>query len=332
MLPSASAPRQGGWEAGDGEASPPLDLCQDFSLPAPSSPPGSAPPLAPRPAAGSRPRPAAVPGPPPHPAPSPGAQERLPAGVPGFAVLRPRSEARKTPGFPLREPESGDFLFTLLYEPLSRLPPGSQTPKQQLPPPLHFQGEAVTTAAPAARPPARPREEPAGDGTTQARTLRRSRPVGHSAASRPRGSRSLAPAGPARSSPRPLERGDRTNSSPSPPPRGQPPAGRAGSAGQRAGQRVSALEPRSRCRRLPLSRAAPDPRSAEPRAVCAASPGRQPRPAPLPLPGRGRASPASERWTRTSPARAARPSGIGPRPVRTRTRRPRHAPPPAGSC
>lgn len=242
MLPSASAPREGGWEAGDREASPPLDLCQDFSLPAPSSPPGSAPPrpLAPRPAAGSRPRPAAVPGPPPHPAPSPGAQERLSAGVPGFAVLWPRSKVRKTPGFPLREPESGDFLFNLLYEPLSRLPPGSQTPKQQLPPPLHFQGEAVTTAAPAA---ARPREEPAGDGTTQARTLRRPRPAGHSAASRRQGSRSHAPAGPARPSPRPLQRGDCTNSSPSLPPRTQPPAGRAGSTGQRVGQRVSAWSP-----------------------------------------------------------------------------------------
>ncbi|XP_005518701.1 PREDICTED: basic proline-rich protein-like [Pseudopodoces humilis] len=328
MLPSASAPREGGWEAGDREAPPPLDLCQDFSLPAPSSPPGSAPPrpLAPRPAAGSRPRPAAVPGPPPHPAPSPGAQERLPAGVPGFALLWPRSKVRKTPGFPLREPESDDFLFTLLYEPLSRFPPGSQTPKQQLPPPLHFQGEAVTTAAPAAR----PREEPAGDGTTQARTLRRPRPVGHSGDSRRQGSWFHAPGGPARPSPRPRERGDCTNSSPSPPPRRQPPAGRAGTAGQRAGQRLSALEPRSPRRHLPFSRAAPDPHSAEPRAVCAASPGRQPRPAPLP--GRGRASPASERWARRSPARAARPSGTGPRPVRARTRRWRHTSPPAGSC
>ncbi|XP_039914068.1 skin secretory protein xP2-like [Hirundo rustica] len=315
MLPSASAPREGGWEAGDREAPPPLDLCQDLSLPAPSSPPGSAPPrpLAPRPAAGSRPRPAAVPGPPPHPAPSPGARERLPAGAPGFAALWPRSKVRKTPGFPLRQPESGDFLFTLLYEPLSGFPPGSQTPKQQLPPPLHFQGEAVTTAAPAAR----PREEPAGDGTTQARTLRPPRPVGHSAASRRWGSRSHAPASPARPSPRPLESGDCTNSSPSPPPRRQPPAGRAGSAGQRGEQRLSALESRSRCRRLPLGRAASAPRSAEPRAVCAASPGRQPRPAPLPLPGRGRASPASERWARRSPTRAARPSRTRAHPVRS---------------
>lgn len=69
----------------------------------------------------------------------------------------------------------------------------------------------------AGRPPARPREEPAADGTTQARTLRRPRPVGHSAASRRQGSRSHAPASPARPSPRPLERGDCTNSSPSPP-------------------------------------------------------------------------------------------------------------------
>lgn len=95
----------------------------------------------------------------------------------------------------------------------------------------------------ASRPPARPREEPAGDGTTQARTLRRPRPAGHSAASRRQGSRSHAPAGPARPSPRPLQRGDCTNSSPSLPPRTQPPAGRAGSAGQRAGQRVSAWSP-----------------------------------------------------------------------------------------
>ncbi|XP_056342938.1 serine/arginine repetitive matrix protein 1-like [Oenanthe melanoleuca] len=95
----------------------------------------------------------------------------------------------------------------------------------------------------AGRPPARLREEPAGDGTTQARTVRRPRPAGHSAASWRQGSRSHAPAGPTRPSPRPLERGDCTNSSPSPPPRRQPPAGRAGSAGRRAGQRVSAWSP-----------------------------------------------------------------------------------------
>ncbi|XP_027539319.1 proline-rich protein 2-like [Neopelma chrysocephalum] len=215
MLPSASAPRQGGWETGDREASPPVgDLRQDFSLPAPSSPPGSAPPraLAPRPAAGSRPRPAAVLGPPPHPAPSPGAQERLP----------PASLA-----------------------PLGFGPAASQTQKQQLPPPLHFQGEAVTTAAPAAR----PREEPVRDGTTQARTLRRPRrPLGHSVASRRKGSRSPATADPARP-PLPGHWSAATAlTSPHRRPPRQPPAG----------QRVPALELRF-CRRLPLSPRRPQP-------------------------------------------------------------------------
>ncbi|XP_050171659.1 uncharacterized protein LOC126640138 [Myiozetetes cayanensis] len=204
MLPSASAPRQGGWEAEDRQASPPVgDLRQDFSPPAPSSPPGSAPPraLAPRPAAGSRPRPAAVPGAPPHPAPSPGAQERLP---PAFLA------------------------------PLGFGPAASQTQKQQLPPPLHFQGEAVTTAAPAARPPARGRSR-RGTGPHR-RTLRRPRrPLGHSVSSRREGGRSPAPADPIRPgpapSPRPLERGDSANFSPSPPP--QVAARRA--AGARAG-------------------------------------------------------------------------------------------------
>ncbi|XP_014748791.1 PREDICTED: translation initiation factor IF-2-like [Sturnus vulgaris] len=158
MLPSASAPREGCWEAGDREASPPLDLCQDFSLPAPSSPPGSAPPrpLAPRPAAGSRPRPAAVPGPPPHPAPSPGAQERLSAGVPGFAVLWPRSKVRKTPGFPLREPESGDFLFTLLYEPLIQVSPRQPDPEAAAATTSSFSGGGGNHRS-AGRPPARGR-------------------------------------------------------------------------------------------------------------------------------------------------------------------------------
>nr|XP_041570804.1 basic proline-rich protein-like [Taeniopygia guttata] len=170
----------------------------------------------------------------------------------------------------------------------------------------------------AGRPPARPREEPAGDGTTGARTLRRSRPAGHSATGQhvPRANRP----GPARPSPPPPERGDCTNSSPSPPPRRQPP--RRPGWKRRAASRaaVSALEPRSHChrRRLPLSRAAPDPRSAEPRAVYAVSPGRQPRPAPLPQPGRsGRVPPANGGHGEAPPARpdlaaaAPAPCGLG---------------------
>ncbi|XP_027760873.1 basic proline-rich protein-like [Empidonax traillii] len=304
MLPSASAPRQGGWEAEDREASLPVgDLRQDFSLPAPSSPPGSEPPraLAPRPAAGSRPRPAAVPGPPPHPAPSPGAQERLsPASLAPLGFGPAARERRLSLHLPL-----GASI---------QVSPRQPDPEAAAATTSSFSGGGGNHRS-AGRPPARPREEPARDGTTQAhpppppsaaRSLSRFPARGQKVRSTSRPD----PAWP--SLPGHWSAATGLTSLHRRPPR-QPPAG----------QRVPAPE-LCFCRRLPLSPRRPRPtlrRAAS--GVCRQPRAEVARSCPA-LTAEGRRlpqlSPAGDRWARKSPTHAARPSGTSPRPVRARTR------------
>lgn len=95
-------------------------------------------------------------GPPPAWCPLPSAQR---SGLPPASLVSlcfcPEQGEEKRPGPP---PPAGEWRLSLpppprfcfFLEPLSRFLPSSQTPKQQLPP-LHLQGEAVTTAAAAPR-------------------------------------------------------------------------------------------------------------------------------------------------------------------------------------
>ncbi|XP_071436910.1 synapsin-1-like [Pithys albifrons albifrons] len=169
MLPSASAPRQGGWEAEHGEAWPPVGE---------RSVPGVVPActmLAARLSAARTPP-----------------RRRLSPTARGGAGPPPASRPRRAPALrcgpeatggtrPLPPPRTRQRRLSLHASSGTSI---QVSPRQPDPGPA-----AATTSSfsggggnhrSAGCPPARPREEPARDGTTQARTLRRPRrPLGH---------------------------------------------------------------------------------------------------------------------------------------------------------